>query len=298
MDKNRTRIWTSRLLIALCGVGLLGLAPLLGATQTALTPGNHHLLRVKEVGSHPKHAPTSLEWSLVGDRGRKIGGVIPGSGGPEFDAYPSLSNDADTGAPILVWSRHNGMDYDVAFTRFDGESWTAPITLVGTDRDEIQPRAYSTPGGEFHLVWNRPGDGGSFLYGRFRLDSGVSVLEPERVIAQLGPRQGEQWIPTNPEGGIDDPGTGNSADDDRFDCEQDEHCPCDYGGLCDSTGPSLEGATVCESFSLVVGSGRNACILRRTADGWALGACQAFRGGAGARELLLSLGRLQNTACP
>ena len=36
----------------------------------------------------------------------------------------------------------------------------------------------------------------------------------------------------------------------------------------------------------------------RTADGWSQGTCQAFQGGAGARELLLSLGRLQNTACP
>ena len=55
---------------------------------------------------------------------------------------------------------------------------------------------------------------------------------------------------------------------------------------------------MCESLSVVVGSGRDACILTRTQNGWALGACQAFRGGAGARELLLSLGRLQNTACP
>ena len=295
IDKNRTRIRTSRMLIALCGVGLLGFAPLLGATQTALTPGNHHLLRVQEAGAGPRHASTSLEWSLVGDRGRKIGGVIPGTGGPEFDTYPSLFNDADTGAPMLVWSRHNGMDYDVAFSRFDGESWTAPITLVGTDRDEIQPRAYSTPGGEFHLVWSWPADGHSFLYGQFRVDSGVSVLEPERVIAQLGPRQGERWISTNPEGGIDDPGTGL---DDKFNCEEGERCPCDFGGQCSGTSPSLEGATVCESLSLVVGSGRNACILSRTPDGWSLGACQEFRGGAGARELLLSLGRLQNTTCP
>jgi hypothetical protein len=296
VDKKRTWIRTSRLLIVLGGVGLLGLAPLLGATQTALTPGDHHLLRVQEVRSHPRDVATSLEWSLVGNRGRKIGGVIPGSGGPEFDAYPALFNDADTGAPILVWSRHNGVDFDLAFTRFDGESWTAPITLVGTAREEIQPQAYSTPGGEFHLVWNWPDDGGNFLYGRFRVDSGVSVIEPERVIGHLGPRVDQQWVSTNPEGGLDDPGTGRS-----FVCQTGERCPCDYypggcGGNIDPSGP--EGATVCESLSLVVGSGRNACILTRTADGWSLGACQAFRGGAGARELLLSLGRLQNTACP
>jgi hypothetical protein len=293
VNKKRTWICTSRLLIVLSGVGLLGLAPLLGATQTALTPGDHHLLRVQEVRSHPRDVATSLEWSLVGNRGRKIEGVIPGSDGPEFDAYPALFNDADTGAPILVWSRHNGVDFDLAFTRFDGEAWTAPITLVGTARDEIQPQAYSTPGGEFHLVWNWPDDGGNFLYGRFRVDSGVSIIEPERVIAELGPRADEHWIPTHPEGGIDDPGTGYSV------CEPNQRCPCDYiPGGCNNSTPALEGATVCESFSLVVGSGRNACILTRTADGWSLGACQAFRGGAGARELLASLSRLQNTSCP
>ncbi len=290
VNKNRIRI--SRLLIAPCVVGLLGLAPLLAATQTALTPGDHHLLRVEEVRSHPRDVATSLEWSLVGDRGRSIGGVIPGSDGPEFDAYPSLFNDADTGAPMLVWSRYNGADFDIAFTRFDGESWTAPITLVGTARDEIQPQAYSTPGGEFHLVWSWPDDGRNFLYGRFRVDSGVALIEAEHIVADLGPRADERWVSTEDGGGTDDPGTG------RYLCEPEQRCPCDFiPGGCTST-PSLEGATVCESLSVVVGSGRNACILTRTPDGWALGTCQAFRGGAGARELLLSLGRLQNVGCP
>ena len=55
---------------------------------------------------------------------------------------------------------------------------------------------------------------------------------------------------------------------------------------------------MCQSLSLVVGSGANACILTRTPDGWTLDACQPFRGGAGARELLVSLGKLQHTACP
>ena len=297
VNNNRIRIRTSRLLIALGAVGLLGLAPLLGATQTALTPGDHHLLRVQEVGAGPRHAPTSLEWSLVGDRGRKIEGVIPGTGGPGYDAYPSLFNDVDTGDPILVWSRHNGVDYDLAFTRFEGESWTAPLTLVGSAWEEIQPRAYSTEGGEFHLVWNRNGDGHGFFYGRFRVDSGVSVSDPERIVAELGPRVGDPWVSTDPEsaGGTDDPGTG------RFECEEEgERCPCDYGGQCSGTAgdPGLEGATVCESFSVVVGSGRNACILTRTSGEWSVGACQPFRGGDGARELLLSLGKLQNTSCP
>lgn len=295
MNKNRNLTTTSRLLIPLCIMGLLASAPLLGATPTTVTPGDHHLLRVQEVRSHPMHAPTSLEWSLLGERGRKIGGVIPGTSGPEFDAYPSLFNDADTGAPILVWSRHNGVDYDIAFSRFDGESWTAPITLVGTAWEEIQPRAYSVQGGEFHLLWNRNGDRTGFLYGRFRVDSGVSVSEPERIIAELGPRDNEQWISTDPEGGLDDPGSGRSGG--RNDCEDGERCPCDYTGGCNNNS-TPEGVTVCDSFSLVVGSGPSACILTRDAGGWSLGTCQPFKGGAGARELLLSMGKLQNTTCP
>lgn len=298
VEKNRNRIRTSRRLIPLLVAGLLASAPLLGTTQTALTPGDLHLLKVQEVRSVRHHAPTSLEWSLVGKGGREIGGVIPGTDGPEFDAYPSLFNDADTGAPILVWSRHNGVDYDVALTRFDGESWTTPITLVGTDRDEIQPRAFSTSNGAFHLVWNWPADDGSFLYGQFRVDSGIPLLESERVLSAEASKLDRKGVSTKPEGGLDDPGSGRSGSDDKFNCEQDERCPCDFGGQCAGTSPSVEGATVCESLSLVVGSGPNACILTRTPDGWSTGTCQAFRGGAGARELLLSLGRLQNTGCP
>jgi hypothetical protein len=295
-DLNRTRNRTSRLLTALCVVGLLVTAPLFGKTHTTLTPGDHHLLRVEEVRSHPHHAPTSLEWTLVGERGRKLQGMVPGTDGPEFDAYPSLFNDVDTGAPILVWSRHNGVDYDVAFTRFDGESWISPITLVGTDRDEIQPRAYSVAGGEFHLVWNWPAQDGSFLYGKFDADSGVAIIEQEQIIAQIGPRADDDYV-SNPEGGLDDPGSGRSGGGGTFKCEQGERCPCDFTGGCDDNN-LLEGATVCSEISLVVDSGRNACILTRTEDGWSLGTCQAARGGRGARELLQSLDNLQNTSCP
>lgn len=296
IDKNRTRIRTSRLLIALCGVGLLGLAPLLGATQTALTPGDHHLLRVQEVGAGPRQGSTSLEWSLTGDRGRQIGGVIPGTGGPGFDAYPSLFNDIDTGDPILVWSHHNGVDYDLALSRFDGASWTTPLTLVSSASEEIHPRAYSAPGGEFHLIWNLNGDRDAFHYGRFRVESGVSVSEPERINTQFALGRNGQWVSTDPEGGLDDPGSGRSPK--KGTCDPDaERCPCEYTSGCDGNS-SPEGATVCQSLSLVVGSGANACILTRTPDGWTLGTCQPFRGGAGARELLVSLGKLQHTACP
>jgi hypothetical protein len=290
VNNYRSCFRTSRVFPLLLAA-LLCSAPLLAATQTVFIPGDHHLLRVHEVRSNPRHAPTSLRWTLVGTGGHKLEGVIPGTDGPEFDAYPVLVNDLDSGDPVLVWSRHNGVDYDLAFTRFDGESWTLPLTLVGTVQDEIQARVYAIPGGEFHLVWNWPSDKGSFVYGLFRLDGGVAVIEPERILSRLGPRGDEQWLP---EGGLDDPGTGRSMD-----CDGDlERCPCDYTSSGCSTGPASEGATVCNSLSLVVGSGSRTCVLTRTAEGWSLGTCQPFRGGKGAEELLRSLGKLSNSTCP
>jgi hypothetical protein len=287
---TKSRIRTT--VISVVVAGLLCSAPLLAGQQTALIPGAYHLMRVDEVGKRANAAPTGLRWTTIGTKGEKLGGMIPGTEGAGFDAYPWLFNDPESGMPALVWSHHNGVDYDLALTRFDGEGWSDPLTLVSTEMDEIQPRAYAAPGEGFHLVWNGPGKRRGFHYGLFRLDTGIAIVGPENVIPVVGPRDNPQWTP---EGGLDDPGTGLSSD-----CETDAagNCRCHRpSGMC-ITSPGEEGATVCDSISLVVGSGSDVCILTRTGEGWLTGACQPSKGGAGARQLLQSLEKIQGSSCP
>jgi hypothetical protein len=282
-------------------LGLMGAFLLSGtawaADQSVLTPGGKGLLKVTESRSKKK---AILQWTLHRG-GQKTGGLIPETAGRSApDLYPWLFQD-ETGTPALVWSRHNGVDYDIAYARFDGASWSEPILLISTLADELQPRAYAAPGEGFHLTWDWPQDGQAFSYALIRSDTGLSVAGPERIRLDTTPDDPA----FNPEGGTDDPGTGlgtgggNSGYSGNGCNPMFEICFCDRFN-CESDTPAFEGATAtCESFSVVVQQANNACLLSRGADGWSMGACTPFgAGGEGAASLGRALGKNKPASCP
>ena len=281
-------------------LGLLGAFLLSGtawaADQSVLTPGGKGLLKVKESRSKKK---AILQWTLH-QGGKKTGGLIPGTAGRSApDVYAWLFQD-ETGTPALVWSRHNGVDYDIAYARFDGASWSEPILLVSTFADELRPRAYAAPGEGFHLTWDWPKDGQAFSYALIRSDTGLLVAGPDRIRLDITP-SGDPA--SNPEGGQDDPGSGFAGGGNGYggnNCNPlYEICFCERFD-CESDTPALEGATAtCESFSVVVQQGNDACLLSRGADGWSMGACTPFgASGEGAASLGRALGKNKPAACP
>ncbi len=80
-------------------------------------------------------------------------GADRGDGRPDFDFYGS--------DPVAVWSYHTGSDHDIAFTRWNGESWD-PIEFLTSDlSDDLDPRVYVDSVGTIHVVWWIPGTPGS-----------------------------------------------------------------------------------------------------------------------------------------
>ncbi len=76
-------------------------------------------------------------------------GTDRGDGRPDFDFYGSH--------PVAVWSFNSGSDHDIAFTRWNGETWD-PIEFLSSDlADDLDPRVYVDSGGTIHVVWWVPG---------------------------------------------------------------------------------------------------------------------------------------------
>ena len=86
---------------------------------------------------------------------------------PEGDLYgdrrPSLALNPITGQPEAVWSYWDGAHYQIAWSRFDGASWSQVMTDSGPDyefltadaRQNLDPRIWIDDAGNRRVVWWR-----------------------------------------------------------------------------------------------------------------------------------------------
>jgi len=115
-------------------------------------------------GGHAIHylTPDGKLWAPV-RRGVDRGFLLNPDGDLRGDGAPSFGVNPATGLPEAVWARQAG-DYEIAFSRFDGERWTAPLLLTADGRDDVLPRLRFDPWGNRFVVWTALGEGsGVFL---------------------------------------------------------------------------------------------------------------------------------------
>lgn len=74
------------------------------------------------------------------------------AGGPRGDGRPDIAFGPSTRWPHVVWAYHNGSDYDVAYSRWDGEGWLAPEFLTSSVFNEVDPRVH-VDDDAVHVVW-------------------------------------------------------------------------------------------------------------------------------------------------
>ena len=275
-------------------VACLTVAPSLADTQSLLTPTGD-LFTVEEMHSVQGHASTALRSTIYRASGAVEVSILPKTDDDAFDTFPWLALDPDTKQPALVWSRHNGTDYDLYLAVHDGKEWGAPISLVASTADEIAAQAYTAPGEGLHIIWTSGRNVRGFSYGLFRTATGVPVRGPEYVRSFPTGR----WADGNgkggsfTEGGGDDPGTNP---DDGMD---DDLRGCFKNGMCKVSAPPTEsaGVTGCEAFSVTVERGRLSCLLTRTDSGWSR-QCFAVRGAKAGNRIDLKSAHQKLSATP
>ncbi|MGD8375529.1 MAG: sialidase family protein [Acidobacteriota bacterium] len=263
-----------------------GLVPALAAHSVYTPRGD--LLIVEEVSRNPEAPSLALRWSLHRADGGVERGIVPGTWDRARDVSPSLALDPDSGDAVLVWSRHNGTDFDLVLSTLEGRTWSEPIPLVSGPDHEIQPTVFTAPGEGIHVAWRYPGERDAFWYALFRPATGVAVVGPERITLAIftgGPLT---------EGGGDDPGIQPGTDcppDDLVNCLRRSPGSCDRA--CRESASPVDGLSSCRGISIVAPIGDSLCAATRDETGWHPVACAT----AGTVDLRAALESLAAATC-
>ena len=74
-------------------------------------------------------------------------GALRGDGRPDIAWHPS------SGWPIVVWAWNVGEDRDIAFSEWDGTTWSAVAFLTSGTTDDLDPRVFIAADGAVTVVW-------------------------------------------------------------------------------------------------------------------------------------------------
>jgi hypothetical protein len=159
-----------------------------------------------------------------------------GSQGPSARSLePVLIAGPSSGAPIRIWSRFDGLQHKLAWSRFENGRWSEPRALTFGSGDDLAPAAGISGAGSM-LYWTD--ERGRVIYAPFDPESGRLFAVP-RPLPVLSPRRHGPAT----EGGTDAPVIlGN--------CEKANNGPCvgprsgaPVASNLPPTAPSLDGGT-------------------------------------------------------
>lgn len=146
--------------IAACAVLAFALAAPAVAEVAVIPGGPQGVWAVLEM--HDRDLSPPRVWSPV-----RRGGAHPGLLNPFGDFYqdgpPSIVFNPVTRLPEAVWSYWDGSHYQIAWSRFNGSSWTMINTPMGLDyqyltsddRQNFDPRLWIDQVGNRRVVWWR-----------------------------------------------------------------------------------------------------------------------------------------------
>jgi hypothetical protein len=270
------------------------------------------MLQVQEVYGEPGTAAIALRIVFYHGSASPVTHLVPATVDTGFDAFPTLLLDPDTGRPLLIWSRHNGTDYDIVFSRLDRTGWTDPVTLVDSASDDVRPHAYPAFGNAIHLLWTNPGRGAGFGYGLFRTDTGEAVRLPEPGAFDRRHR----GSPAQTEGTVDDPGLNPYAPPPPVDnctgkCRsgggsggtsspESTGTGCDsLTGLCKGDAEPPTARTVCDTLAVLraEATGR-ICLWSRDDGGWSRGPCVGSQDKIAVRDLRAAFVEMSGRCAP
>ncbi len=105
-------------------------------------------------------------WRTVRRQVRGLWALNP-DGDRTGDLYPTVAeNPANGNHPIAVWSRFNGIDFDLAWSNWQPDGWT-PIRWVSgpfDPGDDLGPSAIYDSSGRPHVAWWRDEGGTGRVY--------------------------------------------------------------------------------------------------------------------------------------
>ncbi len=116
-----------------------------GAKTAALQSGGIVFERLDEAAS--------TIWRLVRPSAGPI--ALNTSGEANGDLSPDLRINPLTRRPEVVWAYWTGSNYEIAWSFFDGETWSSPLLLTDSPADDIEPKLAFDHLGNLGIAWTR-----------------------------------------------------------------------------------------------------------------------------------------------
>ncbi|HKY31933.1 MAG TPA: hypothetical protein VJV23_05305 [Candidatus Polarisedimenticolia bacterium] len=135
--------------------------------------------------------------------GQLLTDTIPSSYDTVMDLGPAVALSPD-GQAVVVWSRHDGSDFELAITRRHASGWVLHGTLTSNTTSDVEPRLLVDYTQTAHVLWWGSGLGGPVYLQSFDPSSGAVRSLRQQPFEPAGKRLTPYFDPDA--GGIDDPG--------------------------------------------------------------------------------------------
>ena len=161
------------------------------AARHTLTAGDGSTVLVWEQKGRSMRGRPGAVWAIgfsVTDASGTHVGVVAPTGDTARDSSPFLALD-DAGAPVLVWSRFDGVYNKIAYTRYAGGDWTDFHYLTFGSGDDLLPLIATTASGSYLFY---TGSSDRYFFAPLDLASGRLFAPPRRCADQQQGLQGRQ----------------------------------------------------------------------------------------------------------
>ena len=177
------------------------------AARHTLTAGDGSTVLVWEQKGRSMRGRPGAVWAIgfsVTDASGTHVGVVAPTGDTARDSSPFLALD-DAGAPVLVWSRFDGVYNKIAYTRYAGGDWTDFHYLTFGSGDDLLPLIATTASGSYLFY---TGSSDRYFFAPLDLASGRLFAPPRQI--DLGVWHRPAPVPVAPggpslRGGVDVP---------------------------------------------------------------------------------------------
>jgi len=101
-----------------------------------------------------------------------------------LDTGPNIAIDPADGEPVVVWSRHDGTDLELAMSRrVPGSGGWGPLDqLTANASTDVEPRFIVAPDAAAHIIWWPQGLGGDVLLQSFDIFTGQPRGTPQKPL--------------------------------------------------------------------------------------------------------------------
>ncbi len=138
-------------MLILCGLFFF---PALADTVKLGSDGTLHRIEVIHLEGSTSDTPrTYLLHTLQRSDGTIQKYTIPQTNDIAADIEPQLELNSSTLLPYLVWSRFDGLDYEIASSSFNGIRWSSPMLITVNNSDDREPQIAMGSSSTVRIMW-------------------------------------------------------------------------------------------------------------------------------------------------